>query len=293
MSSEPSQLQQMKPYFITAGVLLIILLAVIFWPTQDKQSTPTPVVIPPVVAPAPTVDPNAGIDDMVRPEMFEAPARPSEVEISQNMEVEEFEAEEVVVDVPIDISDASIKASLMTVASSPTFAKLLVNDRLIEKFVINVNNLANDQLTPKDALVVAPKQEFKTYVQADRTWIENASFKRYNSYVDALESVDTDELLEVFDGYQDTIKEKFAEISRPGQSFDDALIDAIDTLLDTPQVPVPIEVYTDSVMFKFKDERLENLSGPQKQLLRTGPENMRRIKDVLRNLKQSLEERNQ
>jgi hypothetical protein len=43
-------------------------------------------------------------------------------------------------------------------------------------------------------------------------------------------------------------------------------------------------------MYKFKDERLESLSGPQKQLLRTGPENMRRIKEVLRKLKTALEQ---
>lgn len=60
---------------------------------------------------------------------------------------------------------------------------------------------------------------------------------------------------------------------------------AIDELLDTPEVPVPVEVYTDSVAYKYADSRLENLNEPQKQLLRTGPDNMRRIKAKLRELK--------
>jgi hypothetical protein len=64
---------------------------------------------------------------------------------------------------------------------------------------------------------------------------------------------------------------------------------AIDELLDTPIVPLPIEVYSDSVMFKFKDEQIEALSGPQKQLIRTGPENTRRIKDILRDLQDALQ----
>ena len=51
---------------------------------------------------------------------------------------------------------------------------------------------------------------------------------------------------------------------------------------------MPVEVYTDSVMYKYADERLESLSDPQKQLLRTGPDNMRRIKAKLRELKDSL-----
>jgi hypothetical protein len=291
MSNEPSQVQQMKPYILIAGVVLIILLAVWLWPTQDtnEQADTIAVVSEPVIQ----ADQNDGINDIVEPQLFEAPPRPNEAQISPNMEVEEFEAQEVVVEIPVDVSDAAIKTSLMAVASSPTLSKLLVNDRLIEKFVINVHNLANAQLSPKDTLVVPPSESFKTYAQADRTWIDNSTFQRYNSYVDAFESLDTTDLLAVFDNYENTVKEKFAEISRPGQSFDQALVDAIDTLLDTPKVPVPIEVYTDSVMFKFKDERLENLSGPQKQLLRTGPENMRRIKDVLRTLKQSIEDRNE
>ena len=68
------------------------------------------------------------------------------------------------------------------------------------------------------------------------------------------------------------------------------LLSAIDELLDTPEVPVPIEVYSDSVMYKYTDERLENLDGPQKQLLRTGPDNMRRIKAKLREIKALIEQ---
>ena len=297
MSTETSQLQQMKPYIIIASVLFVILLVVIFWPTsEEKEPISVPITDtsnnPALVAvPAkPIIDANEGIDDMVDPSLFEAPRQPSAVELDGSTEVEEFKAEEVVVEVPLDTSDATVKTALIAVAKSPTFGRLLVNERLIEKFVINVHNLANADMSPKDSLVTPPTTEFKTYQQAQRVWIDNASFKRYNPYVDALESMEVDELLSVFDTYKTSISEKYAEISRPGQQFDDALIDAIDVLLDTPQVPVPIEVYSESVMYKFKDERLEGLSGPQKQLLRTGPENMRRIKEVLRKLKTALEQ---
>jgi hypothetical protein len=286
--NEPSQAQTMKPYLIVAALLLVILLAILFWPSQDETQDDTQVLVDPASSGITTADGYGTVE----PDVFEAPPKPNSAQITSDMEVNEFEAREIEVDMPLDTSDESVKSSLMSVAASPMFTSLLVNERLIEKFVINVNNLANEQLSPKDALVIPPSQPFVTYKQADRTWIDNASFQRYNNYVDALESVDTEDLLAVFDNYEDSIKDKFSEISRPGQNFNTALIDAIDTLLDTPQVPVPIEVYRDSVMFKFKDERLEKLSGPQKQLLRTGPENMRRIKDILQSVKQALEERN-
>lgn len=293
MSNEQSQIQQMKPYIIVASVLLIILLLFIFWPSQDATQDIEAESLASSGQTTMDQDANSNIDDMVKADVFEAPPKPSEGQLSSDMTITEFEADEIIVDMPEEVSDASVKSALMSVVASPTFAKLLVNDRLIEKFVINVNNLSSKQLSPRDSLVVPPEEKFKTYDQADRVWIDNTSFQRYNSYVDALESINTEELLAVFDNYESNIKEKFAEVSRPGQSFDDALIDAIDILLDTPKVPVPIEVYSDSVMFKFKDEQLEALSSPQKQLIRTGPENMRRIKDVLRSVKQALQDRNE
>ncbi len=292
MAEPTSQVHQMKPYLIIASVLFVILVAVLFWPSNDSEQEVSSVSDSqvPVVQQEETSE-ESGITDMVEPDVFEAPPMPSPVEITEDMEVEEFEAVEVPVEVPIDTSDASVKSELMTIASTELVGLMLVNERILEKFVINVHNLANQELSLKDSLVVAPAQDFNTFEQGDRTFIDNSSFQRYSPYVDMLESVNTERLLEVFETYKPTIEEKFAEISRPNQSFDSALLDAINLLLDTPMVPVPIEVYSESVVYKFKDDRIEALAEPQKQLLRTGPENMRRIKDVLRELKEALEDR--
>lgn len=293
VSDEPSRMQRMRPYLIVAGILLCILLAIILWPVSEPEPKRIPVAETNVVTePAKPITQITEPDlEDVKPDVFEAPPRPSEVQIGADMQVDEFEAEEIVEEIPLDTSDATVKAALMAVATSPSFGKLLVNERLIEKFVINVHNLSSSESSPNDSLVLPPEQTFATYEQADRTWIESASFQRYNLYVDVLESIDIQDMLTVFDEYEATIVEKYSEISRPGSRFNDDLIDAINILLDTPKVPVPIEVFSDSVMYKFKDPRIESLTGPQKQLIRTGPENMRRIKAVLRSIKDALESR--
>lgn len=301
MSNEQSQIEQMKPYLIIAGVLFVILLAVIFWPASNDSDTAnkleendtSPVV---VGKPAPNTSPNefeseTGITDMVSPDVFEPPQAIEEVELNGESVVEEFLAEEVPEEIVVDTSDAAVKSALISIAKSPILGKLLVNDSLIQKFVINVSNLADEELTIKDSLVVTPDGEFNTYNQAGGKWIDRASYTRYTPYVDTLESMEVSELLSIYDTYKADIDERFAEISRPGARFDDALIDAINELLDTPEVPMPIEVFSESVVYKYKDPRIEALSGPQKQLLRTGPDNMRRIKDVLRTLKDALEAR--
>lgn len=285
MSSEVNQLQQMKPYLIAAGVLFVILLVVVFWPTPEPEKPAQNTLPTAIVEPAPNAlltDEDTGITDMVKPDVLVPPKEAEELRLGADTIVEEFVAEEVPLEIPLDTSDASVKSALLGIAESPIFGKLLVNDGLIQKFVINVHSLASEELADKNSLITPPAESFKTYQQAERTWIDRASYLRYNGYVDALESVDPEALLSIYDTYKDTIVEKYSEISRPGANFDNTLINAIDELLDTPMIPVPIEVYSDSVMYKFKDTKIEALSAPQKQLIRTGPENMRRIKDVLR-----------
>ncbi len=296
MSEQPSQLAQMKPYLIAAGALTIMLLVILFWPTTSEQPS-APVELPVSTQTDSVVAADTISDDNVESsDTFEPLPDTKEVVIGENQKDETTTAPPVIEEIPepvtkpeIDVSDAVVKTMFAQVTDSPAFVRLLVNDALIQKFVINVSNLANAEASPKDALVVPPQQSFRVYTQADRQWIDPASFQRYTPYVDVLESLDTDELIKLFEQYKPVIEERYAEISRPGASFDDALIDALDTLLNTPQVPVPIEVYTDSVMYKFKDERIEALSAPQKQMLRMGPDNIRRLKEVLRDLKAELQ----
>jgi hypothetical protein len=288
MSEEKSQVQQMKPYLIAAGALIVVLVVVLLWPSADEQEV---VVVEPI--PAPVVAP---VEELVEeptpePQVFEPPQLPTSVVIGEEEappETLEPVVEEVVEE-PLDVSDVAVKSALVGAIRSPQISRLLVNEGLLQKFVINVNNLANEEITLKDNLLVAPSGGFNVYNQADRIWIDRSSFQRYNPYVDALETVDTDELLAVYESYKPMLVEKFAEIARPGDELDETMIRAIDELLDTPLVPVPIEVYSDSVMYKFADPRVEALSEPQKQMIRMGPDNMRRLKDVLRDVKEALE----
>ncbi|MFC3122557.1 DUF3014 domain-containing protein [Agaribacter flavus] len=296
MSEQPSQLAQMKPHLIAAGILAAILVVVLLWPKPEQPavtaSTPN-IEIETTQEPQEIVEPESTNTEPT--ETFDPLPSTQEVVIGEQTQNEPTIAPPVIEEelpepkTQIDVSDTEVKSRLAQTTRLPAFARLLVSEALIQKFVINVSNLARAEASPKDALVVPPKQAFRVYSQANRKWIDPASFQRYSPYIDVLESMDINKLLALFETYRPVIEERYAEISRPGASFDDALIDAIDTLLDTPQVPVPIEVYTDSVMYKFKDEQLESLSAPQKQLMRMGPDNMRRLKAVLRDIKAKLQ----
>ncbi|MFT4732295.1 MAG: hypothetical protein ACI89W_001319 [Gammaproteobacteria bacterium] len=290
-AQSPSQMAQMKPYLIAAGVLVIILLVAFLWPDPDAEQplASAPMAVTPAL---PVVDELADADESENmppePDIFEGTPEIKSLEIEAVQDIEPLP--DLVIVEPLDESDAAVKNALITIAASPLVEKYLVDESLLQKFVINVNSIANHEMSPNHSLVAAPEEEFRVYQQADSEWIDTASFKRYNSYVDALESMSTDDLIKLMNTYRGILESKFAEIAPPNSSFNNTLLQAINELLDTPIVPLPIEVYSDSVMFKFKDQQLEALSGPQKQLIRTGPENTRRIKDILRDIQDALQE---
>ncbi|WP_394222181.1 DUF3014 domain-containing protein [Alteromonas gracilis] len=280
--SESSEKKSLGPHFIIVGILLIVILAVVFWPSDEEPE--------PVVSSEPEIT-EPEVSTPQEPEVFE-PIQPAPtVELEEKDEVEPLP--EPVEPEPLDTSDSAVKSSLIESSSADeeTVNRMLVDEGLIQRFVVSVANLANDEMAPSHQLLTPPEQNFRVYSQAGKQWIDAASYKRYTPYVDMLESFDNEALLNIYGIYKGDIQAKYAEIGNPDQDFNETLLSAIDQLLDTPEVPVPVEVYTDSVSYKYADERLESLNEPQKQLLRTGPDNMRRIKAKLRELKVLVEER--
>lgn len=268
--SEESK-KSLVPHFTIGLIVLAIILAVVLWPNEPE---PEPVVIEQY---APIIEPT------IEPIIEEQP-----VAIVPTPEEEQAEPEIIPEPEPLDTSDGTVKTKLLTLSDYDAFARLLINDALLERFVIMTNTLAEEEIAANNRVLVRPDKPFRTYRQADKEWIDPASYKRYAPYVEVLESLETESLLQLYQEYKPAIEQIFAEIGSPSDSFDEKLEEAIDVLLDTPEVPFPVEVYTDSVMYKFADRQLESLTAPQKQLLRTGPENMRRIKAKLREIKETL-----
>tara|TARA_Y100000994_G_scaffold249405_1_gene260885 strand:- start:952 stop:1812 length:861 start_codon:yes stop_codon:yes gene_type:complete len=282
--SESSEKKSLGPHFIIVGILLVVILAVVFWPSDEE---PEPVVNPE----AEVTEPEVTAPE--EPEVFEPTQPAPTVELEEKDDVEPLPEQVEPDPEPLDTSDPAVKASLIESSSAgeETVNRMLVDEGLIQRFVVSVTNLANDEMAPNHQLLTPPEQSFRVYSQAGKQWIDAASYKRYTPYVDMLESFNNEALLNIYGIYKGDIQAKYAEIGNPDQDFNSVLLEAIDQLLDTPEVPVPVEVYTDSVAYKYADDRLENLSEPQKQLLRTGPDNMRRIKAKLRELKVLVEER--
>lgn len=267
--------KSMTPYIAMGGGVIAILLVLFFLLSGSEEPEPLPVEIPVVTEPdpepLPEPEPAPIVEEYLPPEPVPVPEPLPEPEPE-----------------PIDISDAAVKTAIVGLSQMPEMARYLVDEDLLRRFVVFTSNLADRELAGNHHLLQAPDSAFRVYQQAGKEWIDSASYQRYSSYVETFDSIDAENLLDLYKIYKPNISEIFAEIGDPDEDFDYRLADAIDHLLDTPEIPVPVEVYTDSVMYKFRIEQVEDLSAPQKQLLRTGPENMRVIKSKLREIKALL-----
>lgn len=297
MSEAPQpQTSPFKPHIaIIAAIVVVIVLAILFFPSDEPevvQPEPVPVAIEPVIEaePEPVVvaEPEpAPVLDSIATEEIEIPAPVQEAEIVEEQApivVEEIiEAPEPAAPEEKDVSDGTIKSLILALSPSNVLGHLLVDDGLLNRFVVFTDNLAQEELADNHQLLRQPTNKFRVYQQADKEWIDAASYRRYTVYSEALESISAEGLVNLYQDYKPEIQAIYDEISI-GSDFDDTLLAAIDHILDTPEIPVPVAVETESVMYQFADRQIENLSAPQKQLLRTGPENMRTIKAKLRDI---------
>jgi hypothetical protein len=84
------------------------------------------------------------------------------------------------------------------------------------------------------------------------------------------------------------LEKAFSELGYQPRQMDGIILSALDQVLSTPIIVTPIELTRDSVIYKFSDPAIESLSPLQKQLVRSGPENTKRLQKKVTILRDSL-----
>jgi hypothetical protein len=121
--------------------------------------------------------------------------------------------------------------------------------------------------------------------------LDASTYARWNSVTDALISIRPKELAQLYVNVKPLFDQAYRDLGHPNPDFDEAIIKAIDTLKETPQVdqePVLIRKQP-AAFYEHEDQSLKALLPVQKQFLLMGPENRRRIQDWLNDLAKDLD----
>lgn len=182
----------------------------------------------------------------------------------------------------LDDSDKSLMGELTQMSWHKDFTALFINKDIIRRFVVFTDNMASGTVVRDYASFKPPIGRFKVIETEQEIVLDDESYKRYDIYMAVISSADPKEMVGLFNKYKPLIKEVYDEIGYPDHDFTDTLIQAIDHVLDTPIVDGRIELVSPKVMYEFKNEEWQSLTHVQKQVMRLGPENISKLKPLLR-----------
>ena len=122
--------------------------------------------------------------------------------------------------------------------------------------------------------------------QATPLAVENAA--KYTPYVAVIGKVNPKLVSDLYFHYHALFQQAYEQLTKSDGRFDDRVLQAIDGLIDAPDIRDPVLVIRRDAFYEFVDPNLEQLSVGQKFMVRLGPENAAAIKSTLRALRESI-----
>lgn len=184
-------------------------------------------------------------------------------------------------------SDAAFKGDIGKLSSG--LLKWLDTDKLIFRFLTLINDLSQGQRIYKHASFLHLDKPFSPKRNAYGFYMDAGSYSRYDTFAAAIEALDVQACIAFYKKYRPLMQEVFATFSYPHNfHIEDILQKAGANILLAPMIDRPIGLVPHGNRFKFADPQLEGLDPVQKQMLRMGPENTKRIQDKVRLLLQVL-----
>jgi len=183
---------------------------------------------------------------------------------------------------PLDESDPVVRRLVGALSSSPAVTAWLTTNGLIRNFTLVVANIEDGRAPAKQLKPLRPSGDFRVVQRDGGTFVDPRSYDRYNTIADAVQSIDPEGAAKLYSTLKPRIEEAFRDLGYPDRPFDVTLERAIVTLLETPVPDAQLRVKPKGIGYAYTDDNLEQLSPPQKQLLRMGPRNARLVKEKLR-----------
>lgn len=188
----------------------------------------------------------------------------------------------------LDDSDSFIGAAVGGLSSHPGLAAWLAGERMVRRFVVAVDNVANGRNPAQHLPLLRPGERFSASDESPQARIAPASYRRYDLHAEIIDSLDTAAIGALYGVLAPLLDAAYAELGYPGTPFRSALGRAIDHLLAAPVVEDPPVVTRGMVFHEYASERLAALSPAQKQFIGMGPDNVRTVQAKLRAIAHAL-----
>ncbi len=189
----------------------------------------------------------------------------------------------------LDESDAFVRERAGALSARSELEKWLAASDLLRRFVVIVDNIAAGVSPTGELEFLRPEEPFSAAVNAEDQWVASPkSHGRYDLATRVITSINTEAAAGLFDTFYPLLQEAYVELGIQDREFRETLRAAIQHILETPTpmgTPVLIQ---QTISYEYADPLLEGSTPAQRQLLRMGPANARKVKDTLRELRAAL-----
>ncbi len=189
---------------------------------------------------------------------------------------------------PLAEFDGYVRDAVGRLSSAKAVATWLSSDDLAQQFTSVVQGVSEGHAPMRQLARLRPSSPFNVVERNGRMVIDPASYHRYDGIADAVASLDPIACSRVYGTLKPRLEEAYAQLGIDGSSLDAAVEKAIASLLRTPVPSGDIAVQPHGGLYAYADPGLEALTPAQKLLLRTGPDNARRIQARLREIAVAL-----
>ena len=185
-------------------------------------------------------------------------------------------------------SDATLQDALAALFAGAPLDRIFYLEQIVPRFVATIDNLPRQTVAQSRMSVKPIGGNLETTQSDGQILMRPDNGARYAQYLKLVEHVDTQKLVQTYVRLYPLFQKSYEELGYPKGYFNDRLVEVIDHLLATPDVPAPIALVQPKVLYQFADPELESRSAGQKILMRMGPVNESRVKAKLRDIRKAL-----
>ena len=215
-----------------------------------------------------------------------APAAPAEPAIRHPLEAPAPQASQGLP--TLRNSDSMMRDALSALIGAKPFTDLVYPAALVRRIVATVDNLPRETASARMLPWQPVPGTFLSTGEGDQAVIAARNAARYEPYVRVAQSVDSRALVRRYIDSYPLFQQAYEQLGYPGKYFNDRLLEAIDDLLEAPELPAPPKLLQPKVRYTFADPELEALSAGQKLMVRVGHENEMKLKAKLREVRAEI-----
>jgi len=177
-------------------------------------------------------------------------------------------------------SDPELTQALAEITGADPLAEYLVKNQVISRTVATVDSLTSRQVPALINPVRPAADKFVVETEGASMVMSAENFARYDGYVALIQDMDTGALVALYQRYYPLFQQAWQENGGEGL-FNERLLEVIDHLLETPDIPGPVYLAKPEAVYLFEEPELEAMTAGQKILVRMGSVNAAVVKEKL------------